>query len=472
MNETRYVTRFAPSPTGLLHLGNARTALLSLLAAKQSGGRFILRIEDTDQARGDAALERRLLEDLAWLSIAWDEGPDVGGPSAPYRQSERGELHRGALNRLTQSGRTYACFCTQTELALARRAQLAAGQAPRYAGTCRKLTPAEQAERRGRGLPAALRFEVPAGKIVTFTDVVHGAQRFATDDIGDFVIQRADGSMSFFFANALDDAAMGVNLVLRGADHLANTPRQLLILEALELPAPTYGHVSLLHGEDGVPLSKRHGAASLHDFRERGYLPEALRNHLVRLGHTCERDGWLSDRELVEQFSLSRLGRAPARFEVSQLQHWQKLAVAHASPARLREWLGPAVQSQVGSERCAAFVDLIRGNVVLPEGAVQWAARLAAKGPSFDADARQVIEAAGADFYTTARDAVASAGCDLKTLAQAISNATGKRGPDLYKPLRAALTGALSGPELAPTIGYLGADEVARRFEAARTLAS
>ncbi|HSN71635.1 MAG TPA: glutamate--tRNA ligase family protein, partial [Steroidobacteraceae bacterium] len=218
MTKITCITRFAPSPTGLLHLGNARTALLNALAAHQSGGRFLLRIEDTDEARGSRELEHRLLDDLAWLGVHWDEGPDVGGANGPYRQSERNASYQTALAQLERQGLVYPCFCTQAELALARRTQLAAGQAPRYPGTCRELSAAEQSERQSRGVPAALRFRVPSGRTVTFIDRVHGEQRFASDDIGDFVIRRADGSMAFFFANAVDDAQMGVNLVLRGAD--------------------------------------------------------------------------------------------------------------------------------------------------------------------------------------------------------------------------------------------------------------
>ncbi|HSN70128.1 MAG TPA: glutamate--tRNA ligase family protein, partial [Steroidobacteraceae bacterium] len=231
-------------------------------------------------------------------------------------------------------------------------------------------------------------------------------------------------------------------------------------------------HMSLLLGADGAPLSKRHGAASLHEFRQRGFLPEALRNHLVRLGHTVERDDWLSDEQMLEQFAIERLGRAPARFDEGQLMHWQKLAVAHASAERVAEWLRPAVARWIPSDRLGTFVELVRGNIVLPPDAADWAQRLAAGGPPLDEDARVEIEQAGAAFFVAAGAALTGVGADLKPLVRALSSATGRRGPELYRPLRAALTGTLSGPELAPTLAWLGPAEAARRIETARAAAS
>ena len=267
MSEPDIVTRFAPSPTGALHLGNARTALFNYLLARRAGGRFILRIEDTDLERSTDAYLTALVDDLRWLGIDWQEGPGIGGPAAPYRQSERSTLYADFQERLIVTGAAYPCYCTPSELELSRKAMLAAGKPPRYAGTCRELTAAQRRDRAARGLAATLRFRVHHGAEVAFDDFVHGPQRFATDEIGDFIVRRADGSAAFFFCNAVDDALMGITHVLRGADHLTNTPRQILVLGALGLQAPAYGHVSLIVGEDGAPLSKRHGAASLADLR-------------------------------------------------------------------------------------------------------------------------------------------------------------------------------------------------------------
>jgi glutamyl-tRNA synthetase len=331
MSSTPLVTRFAPSPTGPLHLGNARTALLNYLAARNSGGRFILRVDDTDDARSSDGLIHDLLDDLRWLGLEWDEGPDVGGPHSAYRQHQRRAIYEEWLAKLDAAGLTYPCFCTTTQLNASRRQQVAAGKHPRYAGTCRSLTEAQRCERLVRGQAAALRFKVPAGGIVTFVDVVAGEQCFTSDDIGDFIVRRADGATAFFFSNAIDDALMGVSLVLRGDDHLANTPRQLLILDALNLPAPLYAHIALLVGMDGAPLSTRHCDVSLQELRRRGFFATAIRNYLVRLGHSCKTSEWLDDKALIAQFDLARLERAPAQFDGAQLRHWQDQALARVS---------------------------------------------------------------------------------------------------------------------------------------------
>ncbi len=241
------LARFAPSPTGSLHLGNARTALFNLVLARKLAGRFMLRIEDTDLERSAERFLGGLIEDLHWLGIRWDEGPDVGGAHAPYRQSERGATYRDFFARLERTGLTYPCFCSPLELDVSRRAQLAAGRPPRYAGTCQRLTPQERAAKAASGIRPTLRFAVPVGRRVEFDDFVHGPQHFATDDIGDFIVRRADGNAAFFFCNAVDDALMAVTHVLRGEDHLTNTPRQILLLEALSLRVPRYGHVALHH---------------------------------------------------------------------------------------------------------------------------------------------------------------------------------------------------------------------------------
>ena len=219
------ITRFAPSPTGELHLGNARTALFNQLLARHAGGRFLLRIEDTDSERSREEHGAALLADLRWLGLEWDAGPDREDERGPYRQSQRGPLYARYFGQLEQAGQVYACFCTPLELSLSRRAQLTAGTAPRYAGTCRELSAAQRAQRVAQGVPATLRFRVPAGARIVFDDLVHGPQSFLSDDIGDFVVRRADGTAAFFFANAVDDACMGVTHALRGEDHLANTPR-------------------------------------------------------------------------------------------------------------------------------------------------------------------------------------------------------------------------------------------------------
>src|SRR5688500_15122667 len=452
MSAAPLVTRFAPSPTGFLHLGNARTALLNYLAARKVGGRFILRVEDTDEARSNEDFMQALFADLHWLGIEWDEGPDVGGPHAVYRQQQRRAIYEEWLSRLDAAGLTYPCFCSPAELSISRKRQLAAGHPPRYDGKCRALTAEERAQRLVKGLPAALRFRVPQGQSVTFNDLVHGEQRFNTDDIGDFIIRRTDGSTAFFFSNAVDDALMGVTLVLRGDDHMTNTPRQMLILQALALPVPQYAHVALLLGMDGSPLSKRHGDTSLRDLRERGYLPGAIRNHLVRLGHTCVSAGWLSDAGLLADFDLHRLGRAAAKFDYAQLRHWQKEAVAHLSAQEFLDWIGPELPADIDAQRQAQFVTAVRANIELPADAKIWAKVIFGKLDEFDPPALAAIREAGEGFFTAALAAIGQSGVEFKQAVKALGQSTGKKGPALFMPLRAALTGFTHGPELAPML--------------------
>jgi len=451
------VTRFAPSPTGSLHLGNARTALFSYLWARNSGGRFILRIEDTDVERSEARHREALIEDLNWLGLGWDEGPDVGGPSAPYLQSERGSLYRELFARLEAEGRAYPCYCTAEELELSRKLQRMAGKPPRYAGTCRALTPAERAARLAQGGKPTLRFAVPAATIVEFTDLVHGPQRFSSADIGDFIVRREDGTAAFFFCNAVDDSVMGVTHVLRGDDHLTNTPRQLMLLDALGMRRPDYGHVGLLVGADGAPLSKRHGSTSVREFRERGFLPATLLNHLFRLGHTADIDGWLPPEQLPAHFRPEHLGRASARFEESQLIHWQKETLRHMSTAQIAAWLG--------LPDSAAFVEIVRHNVVLPEDAQPWVSVVRGELPPLGAEEQRVVAGAGAAFFAAAAAALDRSGADLHSLTALLKQETGRGGAQLFMPLRVALTGKTHGPELAPLLKLMPLETARRRLE-------
>lgn len=465
------ITRFAPSPTGYLHLGNARTALLNFLAARQAGGRFILRVEDTDQARSEESFLQGLLADLRWLGLEWDEGPDVSGPAGAYRQSDRHVIYEQYLAKLEQRGLTYPCYCSQAELTIQRRLQLTAGQPPRYAGTCRHLTAEQRAEREARGLRPAIRFKVPAGKTIAFTDVVHGEQHFISDHIGDFVVRRADGSSAFFFSNAIDDALMGVTLVLRGDDHLTNTPRQLMLLAAFELPAPQYGHMSMLLGMDGAPLSKRHGSTSLHQLRERGFLPEALRNHLVRLGHACASDGWLDDAAMLREFAVTRLGRAPAKFDETQLRHWQKEAVARLELDGLKQWLQAELPAGRDGAEIDAFLQSVRHNIEFPADVRPWVQVVFGELADVSEDARTAIRAAGPQFFATALDLLERLGPELKPLTKELGQTTGRKGPALFMPLRAAITGHTHGPELGPLLPLLGSDKIRARLAAARLAA-
>ncbi len=457
INESPVTTRFAPSPTGALHLGNARTALFSHLWARKTGGKFILRIEDTDLERSEDRFREQLLGDMRWLGLDWDEGPDVGGPAGPYRQAERGELYRRWYAQLSAQGLAYPCYCSAADLELSRKLQRMSGKPPRYAGTCRELTSAQRAEREARGSRPTLRFAVPLDRQIEFIDAVHGPQRFASNDIGDFIIRREDGTPAFFFCNAVDDSAMGVTQVLRGDDHLTNTPRQIMLLDALGMRTPAYGHLGLLVGEDGAPLSKRHGSTSVQEFRERGFLSIAVRNHLFRLGHASDVDGWLPAAEMPQHFRPQHLGRAPARFEVSQLMHWQKESLERLSAAEIRAWLN--------SDDSIEFIDLVRHNVILPADAAAWRTVVDGELAPLGAEERHMVDAAGPEFFSAALKASEQSNGDLKLLTQRLKELTGRKGPQLFMPLRVALTGRAHGPELALLLKLMSPETVRRRLE-------
>ncbi len=311
--------RYAPSPTGALHVGNARTALLAWLQVRALGGRFVMRIEDLDRARNVRGGTDALLQDLRWLGLDWDEGPDVGGPCGPYLQSEREPIYEAALSRLAAQGRVFDCYCSRAEIAAAASAPHGpADDGPRYPGTCRQLAPEAIAARRAAGRRPALRFRVEPGA-VGFLDGVCGPQSHdVSGGVGDFVVRRADGIHAYQLAVAVDDALMGVTHVLRGDDLLTSTPRQLQLLEALGMPAPAYFHVPLLLGADGQRLSKRQGDINLAWLREHGVRPERL---VAELGRTCgltdARE--VTPRELLRDFDLARLTRQPTGFDPAHL---------------------------------------------------------------------------------------------------------------------------------------------------------
>ncbi|MFL5263197.1 MAG: tRNA glutamyl-Q(34) synthetase GluQRS [Anaeromyxobacteraceae bacterium] len=304
--------RYAPSPTGPLHLGNARTALLAWLAARAAGSSFVMRVEDLDGPRVRAGLEGRILDELRWLGLDWDEGPDVGGPHGPYRQSARAERYVAALSRLREAGVAYPCFCSRAEIAAASQAPHGpADDGPRYPGTCARLAPTEVEERARRRRPA-WRFRAAPGP-VPFVDGVHGACAFdVARETGDFVVMRADGIAAYQLAVVVDDAAMGIGEVVRGDDLLASTARQLLLHRALGAAPPRFAHVPLVVGADGERLAKRHGALSLGELRERGADPRAVVGLLAALSGLAERGARLAPADLVAGFRMERVPRGKA----------------------------------------------------------------------------------------------------------------------------------------------------------------
>lgn len=453
-------TRFSPSPTGMMHIGNARAALFSALYAAQNKGVFILRIEDTDLARSEQKYTDMLQDDLHWLGVNWQEGPGVGGPHQPYWQSQRHAIYEQYYQQLEEQGLAYPCFCSDQQLAVNRKIQLSRGQAPRYPGTCRELSKEEVAERITKGQKPALRFRVPDKKVIEFVDLVKGQQRFNSDDIGDFIIRRAEGTASFMFCNAVDDSLMEVTHVLRGDDHLANTPRQLMILQALKMRVPHYGHLSLITGDDGAKLSKRHGSFNLHDLVEQGYLTLAVLNYLARLSHSCESLKLMDFNELAANFRLDKLSRAPARFDKNQLLHWQKEAVMALNTADALEWLRADGVEKVPADKRELFADVMKKNILFPHEAQKWVEIFFGDEPQFTHEQIDVLRLAKAEFFTVAKAAVQQHGVEIKKVLDEVKAKLSVSGKQLFMPLRIALTGEEHGPELAPIAMLLGQEKM------------
>lgn len=463
-------TRFSPSPTGMIHLGNARAALFSNLFAKKNHGVFILRIEDTDATRSLERYIHALQYDLRWLGLNWQEGPMVDGPLGPYFQSARQAIYETYYQVLNEKQQIYPCFCTDQALAMERKLQLSRGEAPRYRGKCSKLSASEINALLAQGLKPAYRFRVPCDKHIEFIDLVKGPQSFASNDIGDFIIRRADGSAPFLFCNVIDDATMQVSHVLRGEDHLANTPRQMMLLQMLHLPIPQYGHLSLIVGDDGAPLSKRHGSYSIHELRAEGYLPQALLNYLARLGHTHEVQTLLSIDELAQHFHLERLSRSPARFDVIQLRYWQKLAVQTLDVHAMWQWLGDEMKQHIPTAEQTLFIQTVQANVSFPEEAMEWAKIFFNDQLNIDTSKLTWISEAGESFFKTAAQAFDRYDLDLSAVFHTLKENLHVSGKQLFMPLRVALTGKTSGPELIAIVKLLGIKKIKARLQQAITL--
>jgi glutamyl-tRNA synthetase len=463
-------TRFSPSPTGMIHLGNARAALFSALFSVKNHGAFILRIEDTDQSRSEHQFTELLQDDLQWLGIHWQEGPGVNGPHAPYWQSKRYDIYAHYYQQLEELGRAYPCFCTDQELALNRKIQLSRGQAPRYPGTCRALSKEDIAKRIAEGKTPALRFRVPTQTVIEFVDLVKGTQRFNSDDIGDFIIRRADGNSSFMFCNAIDDSLMEVTHVLRGEDHLANTPRQLMILQTLQMRTAQYGHLSLITGDDGAKLSKREGSFNLHDLREAGYLSLAVLNYLARLGHAYDEQKLLSFAELAAHFHLEKLSRSSARFDLNQLLHWQKETIRTLSTDQMWQWIGDELKNTIPAEKQDLFIKLVQENALLPKDAIQWKTILFGDALEWDEEQLAILHEAGKTFFIAAQKAVEKNGTNLKAILDDLKTELNISGKKLFMPIRIALTAEQHGPELLHIVTLLGVDEMLKRFKKAENL--
>jgi nondiscriminating glutamyl-tRNA synthetase len=441
---------------------------------------MVLRIEDTDLKRSTTEHDASILSDLAWLGLQADEGPDVGGPYGPYRQSERAGLYESAVQRLLADGRAYPCFCPQELLEQRSEQLIAAGEMPVYDRTCYGLTSEEVQARYDAGEKAAIRFKVPAGD-VTFVDLIHGPITFSSDVIGDFIIKRTDGGYSYNFAVVVDDAGMAVTHVIRGEDHITNTARQLMLFAALGEPAPRYGHHSLILAPDGSKLSKRHGATSIGDFRRLGYLPAAMVNYLALLSwHPADEREKFSMAELVAEFDIERVSKSPAVFDMQKLNWLNGLHIRELEPAELYGLIAPYMESagvELAPVQREVVAEAIRPHlVVLADAGREAAAFLADVDATTSTSASWLLEAGSEVLFTLAKNTFAAMEKEylpvvearevLRRLVEAAKQ-RGIKGKAIYHPLRVALTGREEGPELYYLVGGLGRSVILSRLDRA-----
>ena len=467
-------TRIAPAPSGFLHVGNARTALVNWLFARHHGGVFVLRVEDTDADRVTDEGVDILKRSLSWLGLSWDEGPDAGGPYGPYRQTERYDLYAGIADRFVEEGRAYRCYCTPEELEQRRKRDLAEGRAPGYDGRCRRLTDAERAAFEAEGRTFALRFAIPEGREVVVPDIVRGEGRFPAAELQDFIILRSDRSPTYLLAAAVDDHEMRMTHVIRGEDLWSSTPRQMLIFEALGAEPPRYAHLPLILGPDRSKLSKRHGAVSVEHFREEGFLPEAMVNHLALLGWSPgEGEEILPLDELVRRFELDHVSHHASIFDVKKLEwmngHYIRELPDDELAARILPFLAEdGLPADVETVRAA--VPFVRERMRTLREAADWlrflfedvepddkAGKLIADvGPQHLSDAAHRLEAV--EDWTV--EEIQRVLTDL----QETSNLSRTKA---WQPIRAAVTGRTVSPPLFESLALLGKERSLARLRAA-----
>jgi len=467
-------TRFAPSPTGALHVGNVRTAVLNWLFTRHEGGQFILRIEDTDRERNVAGAEAGICADLAWLGLDWDEGPACGehgprGEHGPYRQTERAPLYYDYSARLRASGHVYPCFCTDEQLEEARQSALEGGTPLRYSGRCRHLSQSEVEARQAAGEAFALRFRVPATDVVV-QDLARGEVRFRGEEISDFIVRRSDGQPTYNFAVVVDDITMRVTHVIRGVGHLSNTPRQVLLYEALGKTPPRFAHVPTVLGPDRQKLSKRRGATSISEYREQGYHPDALVNYLSLLSWSSPSGAEVLTREqLIEEVSLERIGVADVVFDDHKLRFLSARHIERMPLPELLEAVHPFLDQgrfPIPAETLPLAVAAVRTHLVTfadVNDALTAFFPVPGAGPATPPpESRAVLNSALA-VLPAAQWTEAGLGTAVKQVA-ALS---GARGRALYEPLRLALTGTTHGPPFTALLQVQGRQAVLERLAAA-----
>ena len=477
--------RFAPSPTGYLHVGGARTALFNWLFARRLGGVFVLRIEDTDLQRSSDEMVAGILDGLRWLGLDWDEGPLIGGAFGPYLQSERLDRHRAMAERLVAGGHAYYCYCTADELKAKREAGEAATGAWRYDRTCAALTDADVAARERDRIPHVVRFRVPEGA-AGFDDLVHGRIEFDGANIEDFVLLRSDSQPTYQLSVVSDDVEMKITHVVRGDDHISNTPKQILLYRAAGAAVPKFAHVPLILGSDKKRLSKRHGATSVTEYAKQGYLPEAMFNFLSLLGWSPGGDQEIFSREaLVQAFALEGISGGNAVFNVEKLDWFNQQHLMRLPPdelaMRVKPWLEAAGlwrDDYLGDRHTWFFavLELLRPRAKRLDDFATQGALFFSDAIEYDAAAVEThLKAPGTDAHLEAIDAALNAldtfdPASTESSLRAIADARGVKAGVLIHAVRVAITGKTVSPGLFDVLALLGRDRVRARIAAARRL--
>jgi len=471
----KYRVRFAPSPTGELHVGNARTALFNWMFARHHDGAFILRIEDTDESRSAVSYQVNLLNDLSWLGLDWDEGPQKEGAYGPYKQSERLDIYASHLQKLAAANLVYPCYCTEEELEGERQALILSKRMPRYMGKCRNLTPQQRKEKEAAGRKPSFRFKVPDATI-EFNDLIRGPMKFEGTAIGDFIIVRSNGMPAYNFAVVIDDHLMGITHVIRGEDHLSNTALQIMLYRAFGFAPPTFAHHCLILGKDRAKLSKRHGSVSVGEFRKQGILPEALTNYLGLLGSSfTEGREVLSREEMIAGFALERASKSGAIFDEEKL-HWLNAIYIRNCPTEdLTKRLSPFLEQagykidKIDQAWFHQVINLIKNDLTTLAEVGSHIDIFFADRYAINAEAKQILEKENAERVVKAfgeylKTAIGNSQESYLAAIKYTKEKTGAKGKDLFMPLRAALTGKVHGPELDKVFAIIGKDAALKRF--------
>jgi len=470
--------RFAPSPTGHLHIGGARSALFNYLFARHQDGKFIIRIEDTDQQRNVESAEAKLIDSMRWLGVDWDESIDVGGPHAPYRSMDRMDIYTKHLQQLIDEGKAYYCYCTPEELEKDREEQKAKGETPQYAGRCRHLTLDQRQKLEQEGRKPSIRFLVPKDREYVVHDHVRGHVTFESNGIGDFVIARPDGIPTYNFAVTVDDSLMKISHVIRGEEHLSNTPRQLMIYEAFGYETPEFAHVALILNKDRQKMSKRDESVVqfVEQYRDLGYLPEALLNFLVLLGWSPEGEEEIFTKEqLIEQFSLERVSKSPAVFDQEKLKWMNNHYIKQQPVERVVELCKPHllaagfINEQTDENWIKHLVALYQEQLHFGAEIVELASLFFQDEIEYGEEAKTVLseEQVGTvlkAFHDELQALESFSDEDIKQALKAVQKGTGYKGKALFMPVRAAVTGELHGRDLNHTISLLGKEKVSSRL--------